>query len=53
MKLTITFHNVCRPHNERVKLETEFRDDMLDYCPDPVRLERWQRTKHWEYSRAY
>jgi len=53
MKLRITFANISRPRDEIKRLECDFRDAMLDYCPSIEKLSKWQETRNWNYSRAY
>lgn len=52
MKLSVKFHNCTRPRVDRIRLETEFRDAMLNYCPSVERLSWLQQHCHWEYMHA-
>lgn len=52
MNLTVKFKGVSRPREEVKRLELEFRDAMLSYCPSVERLSRWQSRMHWEYLQA-
>ena len=52
MRLKIEFHNINRPRDEIVRLETIFRDAMLNYCPSIEKLSYWQERGHFEYLQA-
>lgn len=52
MKLIVKLHGYQCSNREKMRLQLEFRDAVLEACPSLERLEKAQRDDRAEYRRA-
>ena len=53
MRLKVEFRNCSRRPEERKKIEAEFIEGALGYCPPVELIHKWRERRHYEYSRVY